>query len=133
VGGPTHVVRIPAHVVDDALQTVPNVVRRQGRDGSVIEVEGNNHYHGTSSRMTRILDCGATGLRNSTKADCANFARIADALPRIAFASPAVHASDVPQSVAALHGYEASLTNTSKHCLATPQNLQEAQAWTDLA
>ena len=53
--------------------------------------------------------------RKSTKQDCANAAKVCDALDCIDVHERAVEAQDVPGEIASLHEVEVNLANTSKH------------------
>jgi trimethylamine--corrinoid protein Co-methyltransferase len=63
--------------------------------------------------LTEDLDTGE--IRNSTKQDVADLARLADALPHIDVLTAPVTARDMPDESYDLHMLEAALVNTSKN------------------
>jgi trimethylamine--corrinoid protein Co-methyltransferase len=119
----TRMVKIPPHVVEDAIQSSPEIVLMAGRDpkDDVILEMGRVSFScfGTAIKVT---DPKTGEIRDSTKADLADCARIIDYLDNVETNRRSVSAYEVPQAVAAVHDAEALLLNTTKHILTTSYN-----------
>ena len=108
-------VRIPPHVVEDAIASAPATVYGSGRDGvgdglgQVGRVDWANFSEGI-----RYVDPWTGEWRESTKADVCDVARVVDALDWISSYTAGVGALDAPEPTAHLHGVEAALLNTCK-------------------
>jgi trimethylamine--corrinoid protein Co-methyltransferase len=76
--------RIPKRVIEEALKTVPKLVRLYNRFGGEAMSLGSGAFHArTSSGATHILDSDTGRLREPTLRDAADVARLADALPYV--------------------------------------------------
>ncbi len=81
-----NLVRLPAWLVEDALNTTPSRVVVAGRDRSRrIRLEKNRFYFGTGSDCPSMVDPHTDQVRAWTFEDVYNAARISDALPNIDF------------------------------------------------
>jgi trimethylamine--corrinoid protein Co-methyltransferase len=112
-----HRVRIPPHVVDDAVRSAPAVIRYAARDpqkDSVSWPEGLGF--GNIGECIRYIDPFSGELRDPTKQDVADAYRLIDALPHIDGADAVMGPSDVPHATYPIHGLEAALLNSSKTC-----------------
>ncbi len=119
----TRIVRIPATVVDEALQTAPSRVVAHGRERSHDAVFGNGAVTFTNfGEGICLVDPFSGDRRPSTKADVGTAARAVDALDEAAVCVRALVPHDVPQHVAALHNADAILRNTTKHAFLGAQN-----------
>jgi trimethylamine--corrinoid protein Co-methyltransferase len=96
----TRMVKIPPHVVEDAIQSSPEIVLMAGRD----------------PKDDVILEMGRVSF------SCFGTARIIDYLDNVETNRRSVSAYEVPQAVAAVHDAEALLLNTTKHILTTSYN-----------
>jgi trimethylamine--corrinoid protein Co-methyltransferase len=110
------VARFPSHMVEDAIESAPSTILLAGRNPRhdfVLEpdrVGFTNFGEGVF-----IIDPYTGELRETTKADVAASALIADYLSEIDVYERAVGAGDVPLQTVQLHNAEAWLPNTSKH------------------
>ncbi len=113
--GDGDLVRIPGHLVDEALRTVPKGFLLYDRDGNpAMKVEGRRVYFGTGVTNPNFLDY-RTGVRRPTGVqDIADAARVADYLPNIDWIMPLGSAQDVPAAAADVYEFEAAVSNTSK-------------------
>lgn len=112
----TRTVRIPAHLVEDAVRSAPPKVVLCGRDpANDIVLEAGRVGFTNFGEGVQVVDLQTGELRDSTKQDVADSARLTDALPELDVYERAVAAHDVPQETAPLHQAEMWLTNTSKH------------------
>jgi trimethylamine--corrinoid protein Co-methyltransferase len=109
------VVRLPADMVVEALGHAPRSYLLTGRaSGTDIILDGTRSYFGTDGCGTETIDFETGARRQSTKADVAQMARVADALSSISFYWPLVSARDCGWT-APLHELDASFSNTVKH------------------
>jgi trimethylamine---corrinoid protein Co-methyltransferase len=125
-------VRLPAEVVEAALKTVPAGFSLHDRNGNELPLEQGRSYFYSYPNSINVVDYGAQGLRPSTKQDVINWVRLGDALPEIAIANDGCYARDEPEMVQELHTVAAVISNTTKHNLSAPLNLQEAEIWIEL-
>ncbi|NLT91881.1 MAG: hypothetical protein GXY02_01985 [Actinobacteria bacterium] len=110
------VVRIPGHVVEQAIRTAPSSLRLAGRNPkNDIVLEAGRVGFTNFGEGVQIVDPYTGELKVPTKQDVADTARMVDALPNVDVYERAVVAEDIDQRVVHLHQYEAWTTNTSKH------------------
>lgn len=108
-------VRLPADLVLRAMRHAPRSFVLGGRaEGTELVLDGSCSYFATDGCGTETVDWETGRRRRSCKADVALMARVADALPSIAFYWPMVSAQDYGY-LAPLHEVEASFLNTVKH------------------
>ena len=119
----TKMVKIPPHVVEDAIQSAPEIVLMAGRDpNDDVVLEMNRVSFSCFGTAIKETDPVTGEIRDSTKSDLADCARVIDYLDNVETNRRSVSAYDVPQEVAAVHDAEALLLNTTKHILTTPYN-----------
>ena len=110
------VVRIPPHVVEEAVRTAPSKVFLAGRDPkNDIVLEAGRVGFTNFGEGVQVVDIDTGEVRASTKADVAASAMVVDYLPNVDVYERAIIAADVDQEAAPLHQAEAWMTNTSKH------------------
>ena len=110
------IAKFPPYVVEEAIRSAPSKILLAGRNPK-------NDFVMESSRVgftnfgegVFIIDPYTGEHRETTKADVAASALIADYLSEIDVYERAVGASDVPIASVQLHNAEAWLPNTSKH------------------
>ncbi len=115
------IVKIPAQLVEDAIESAPSKILLAGRDpkhDKVLEA-GRVHFTNFSEGIV-VVDPFNGERRAPVKADLANAAKLVDYLDEIDVCEKAVGSSDVPPEVLPLHNAEAMLTNTTKHCCVGP-------------
>ena len=119
-GCPTNgkTVRIPDHLVKEAIQSAPKTFTLYGRDPDFkVRLEDRMVYYEPMIGRLNILDL-ETGLRRRTTLDdVAKLIRVADALEHYTLLhSGAImpHIEGVPDEVAHVHGYFTSVKNSSK-------------------
>ena len=111
----THVVRIPPCVVEDAIRSAPSTFVLCGREPKNDIVLGPGRVAFTNfSEGIRVVDPQTGELRDSTKSDIADIARLNDYLSDIETFEIAVGAKDVPPETCAVHNAEAQYLNTTK-------------------
>ncbi len=115
------VVRLPPYLVEDCLRWAPPRFVMAGRfpeDDYLLEGNRVGFTNFGEGILTADLETGQ--LREPTKRDVADSARIGDCLDEIAVYNRAVGAHDVPAAVAPVHNAEAFFNNTTKHCMIGP-------------
>jgi trimethylamine--corrinoid protein Co-methyltransferase len=115
------IVKIPPHLVEDAIQSAPSRILLAGRDPQHDKELGSGRVYFTNfSEGIEVVDPFNRERRVPVKSDLANAARLVDYLDEIDVCEKAVGSSDVPPKVLPLHNAEAMLTNTTKHCCVGP-------------
>jgi trimethylamine--corrinoid protein Co-methyltransferase len=116
-------VRIPSCVVEDAIRSAPSRLCLAARDPRQDYVVEANRVGFTSfGEGVLIVDPRSGALREPTKADVGDSARICDYLDSVDVYERAIGAADVPQQVGQLHNAEAIFANTTKHVFMGPFN-----------
>jgi len=116
-------VRIPPHVVEEAIRTSPSKVSVAGRDPKNDLVLESTRIHFTNFSEGVMINDPYTGEnRPPLKADLVRAARVIDYLEEVDFCEKALGAHDVNQDSVPLHNAEAFLTHTTKHCAFGPGN-----------
>jgi trimethylamine---corrinoid protein Co-methyltransferase len=116
----SHIVKIPPHLVADALSSVPPSFRLCGRDPEddvVIEPGRVTFCPFGEGLMMNDLETGEN--RPATKQDVADQVLLADAMSEIEVNMAAITAQDCPAESAGQHALEAALENTTKPICAT--------------
>lgn len=115
------IVRIPAHVVEDAIRSAPATVRLAGRTPARDFVLESNRVGFTSfGEGIKVVDPHDGSLREPLKADLVAATRLIDALPEVDVIERPLGCHDVPQEIGPLHNAEAIFTNTTKHVFIGP-------------
>lgn len=116
-------VKIPSHLVEDAIRSSPEVFTLYGRESkNDVVLEKKRVTFCPFGTAIRMIDPETQDWRIPTKADLADCTRLIDYLDYIDTGRRAMSSYDVDQSVAAVHDAEALLLNTTKHILTTTQN-----------
>jgi trimethylamine--corrinoid protein Co-methyltransferase len=119
----TKIVKVPPHLVKDAIDSAPPRVVLYGRDPKHDIVLEKNRVHFTNFSEGVMVNDPYTGEnRPPVKKDLIDSARVIDYLDEIDFCEKALGAHDVDPSVMPVHNAEAYLTNTTKHCAFGPGN-----------
>jgi trimethylamine---corrinoid protein Co-methyltransferase len=115
-----NLVKMPAWMVQDALQSVPKVVSLYTRSGAkAINLEKGRIHYGAGSEVPFTVDLDNGQRRKVLKTDVRNSARLIDALDHIDFAMSLGLISDVPVEISDVYQFEAMLLNTQKPILFT--------------
>jgi trimethylamine---corrinoid protein Co-methyltransferase len=115
-----NLVKIPAWMVQAALQSVPKVVSLYTRAGlKAINLEKGCIHYGAGSEVPFTVDLDSGQRRKVLKTDVRNSARLVDALDNIDFAMSLGLISDVPVEISDVHQFETMLLNTQKPILFT--------------
>lgn len=115
------IVKLPPHMVEDAVRSAPPKLFLAGRDPKKDFVMENTRVGFTNfGEGVQVVDPDTGELRKTNKQDVANTAKVVDYLDEIDVYLRAVGAHEVPQEVAPLHNAEAFFPNTTKHCFIGP-------------
>ncbi|MDR2301705.1 MAG: trimethylamine methyltransferase family protein [Deltaproteobacteria bacterium] len=116
-------VKIPPHLVEEAIRSAPSTLTLAGRDKSRdIVIEGGRVSFTNFGEGICIIDHETGELRSTTKNDLATMTRLLDSLDVIGVIERAVGSQDKPAPMQAIHNYEAMINNTNKHCFLGPEN-----------
>ena len=127
-------VKLPSSMVEDAIQSAPPKVTLAGRIPKCdVILNGNTNAYLNFGGGINIIDPHTGLCRQSTKADLVASTRLCDALNEVSIYSRAVYPLDQPQKALHLHTAEASLCNTTKHCLQGPESKWETKKIIDMA
>ena len=125
----TRVVKMPPHVVEDAIRSAPTRYTLYGRDPKHDFVMEPGRVGFTNfSEGIRVIDVETGEYRESTKRDIADIARLNDYLSEFDTHEIAVGAKDAPPETAAVHNSEMQLLNTTKPIGVGPLSGMEARA-----
>jgi trimethylamine--corrinoid protein Co-methyltransferase len=108
-------VKVPQDLVEECLRTAPKrmtIYNRLGRPA--LEVAGRKSYYGTSTASPYTRDVYTGQVRETTVADIARGALVADALPNLDWIMPMGSAQDVPATAADVYEFEAAVSHTTK-------------------
>jgi trimethylamine--corrinoid protein Co-methyltransferase len=116
VDAATSIVRAPGSLIEAALRTAPHAYTLAARDPARdLPLDGAHVHLGTDGCGIEVLDPWTLSVRRSALQDVADIARVADALPEIAFHWVAVSAQDRPPMTRALDELTAVWRNSTKH------------------
>lgn len=137
--------RIPAALVDAALQSAPRhfKLRERGASGGEgharrgelggLELEDGRSYFGTGSDCVYVTDPDTGERRRSTTADVEGMAALAEKLPNLDFVMSMGLPGDVPAEVGDLAQFAAMLAGTRKPLLTTAHDGVSLRRMKDMA
>jgi len=127
-------VAIPSHIVEEALKKAPKTIKYCARNPKHdFTLEKKETHFTTDGYGVYIRDFETGERRNSTSADLAKWARLADSLNMIHVFWPSIAPTDIPDAVRGLHALIISLNNTEKHVEGDAYNAREAQYQIEIA
>ena len=133
----TGIVKAPRALIEAALKEAPRAYTLGARDpGRDLPLDGEHVYLATDGCGIEVLDPWSLEVRRSSLADVGDIARVADALPEIAFHWVAVSAQDVEPSTRSLEEVAAVWRNSTKHVqtesIVTPEEAETAIAMAEV-
>ncbi len=112
----TQIARIPGHIMEEILAKAPPAYTLAACDPALdLPLDGQHSYLGTDGCGVEIIDAFSGERRTTVKADVRDVARLADALPGIAFHWVPISAQDCPPQSRSLHELEAIWSVSKKH------------------
>ena len=119
-------VRIPQHLVGEALRKCPKTIRLYARNPKLDVVLDGKHVFGTTDGTgLTTIDLETGERRAPTKDDVRKSALIVDALGHINMYYPTVTPADYAGHAHVLHEYDAALGSTEKHFISGATYLPE--------
>ena len=114
-------VKIPPHLVEDAVHTAPSTILLAGRNSTydVTVKSGKTHFTNFGEALM-VMDPATGEWRDSTKQDVADITLVCDALSEVDVVWRPCDAKDTPTEVSSAHEMEVILANTSKHIVHGP-------------
>lgn len=127
-------VRMPAHVVEDALRSAPRQVDIFDQNGAkAMPLTGDNFFYGTGSDTLFTLDLASSERRRAILKDTANFARLVDALENLSFAMSMSNPQDVPIDDIYVCAFAEMVKNTSKPIVFIAGNAEDVKRIHEIA
>ena len=129
------VVKIPGHVVEEALKKAPGRFTLYSRDGEHdLDIGGGTTYLSQDGCAAHALDFETGTRRGTRKEDVEKMALLSDYLDAIDVVSPTVSAQDAPPAAIAIHELEACFVHSGKHVLTeSVTSAREARGQIELA
>lgn len=128
------IVRIPASVVEEAINSAPRKVLLAGRKPEHdLVLENGRVYFCPFGEGVMVIDPYSGEYRQSTKADKGNVARLVDALDNYDMLENTVAPRDVHPEMESLHNYEVTVANTTKHVPQPCHDRRSAQLLIEMA
>jgi trimethylamine--corrinoid protein Co-methyltransferase len=112
-------IRIPSHIIQDALATVPRSFAIWGRDQAhCIQVEPHRRLFGPGPTCTYFIDPQTGERRKTRRGDPATTARVCQALENIDYVMSLGLIDDVTPTLASVYEFAEMITHTLKPVLA---------------
>jgi trimethylamine--corrinoid protein Co-methyltransferase len=127
-------VRIPSALSEWAVKSAPSRVTVCDRNGKrALKLETTNAYYGPGQKNEYVLDPMTAERRKPVKEDVVKTAVVCDELKNIDFVMNNGLPTDVKESTAEVHAFEALITNTTKPIIQAIPGIKQAQAMLDIA
>jgi trimethylamine--corrinoid protein Co-methyltransferase len=127
-------VRIPAHLVEWALNSTPPRISLCDRNGNpAMLLEENNVYFGTGSDTPNVVDPFTGERRLAILNDVAYVAKAIDFLEEMSFVMNSGIASDVDPDISDIYHFEAMVTHTIKPIVFTAWSLDNLKTIVQMA
>ncbi len=108
-------VRMPPHVVEEALKTAPKQISLYDQKGAkAMNLTGENSFYGTGSDATFTQDLETGARRRAVLKDVSNFATLVDGLENIDFAMSMANPEDAPIEDIYVYVFAEMVRNTNK-------------------
>jgi len=128
------IVKIPAHIVEEAIDSAPKKVFLAGRDPQHdIVLENGRVNFCPFGEGVMVIDPYTGEYRKSTKKDKGDVARLVDALDQYDMLENTVAPRDVHPEMESLHNYEVTVANTTKHVPQPCHDKRSAQLLIEMA
>ncbi len=128
------IVKIPAHIVEEAIDSSPKKVFLAGRDPRHdIVLENGRVNFCPFGEGVMVIDPYTGEYRKSTKKDKGDVARLVDALDQYDMLENTVAPRDVHPEMESLHNYEVTVANTTKHVPQPCHDKRSAQLLIEMA
>ncbi len=129
-----NIVKIPAHMVLDAVRSAPPRVVLSGRGGERrLFLEKNQVYFGPGSDLPWTIDLYSGEMRRSVLQDVVNASIVVDALSDYDFMMCYAIATDVHHQLPYLYQFQAMVENTTKPIVFTANNGEDFMQIVEMA
>ena len=116
VGKDSVTVKIPAHLVEDAIRSCPPTFKACGRDAAKDFVcEGDRVGFVNFGEASRMIDPKTRSMRKPTRTDVDQATRFLDYLDQIAVFERPLTPADIDQGIACLYNAKSYFENCTKH------------------
>ncbi|MCP4539169.1 MAG: trimethylamine methyltransferase, partial [Chloroflexi bacterium] len=116
---------IPAHLVEEAIQSAPQAISIYTRAGELaMRLQGRNYYYGAHTDAPDVLDPFTHQRRPCQEEDVRRNAVLIDALSNISYTTASGLVADRPPEIADRVSCSQCLKNSSKPVLAMPVTLR---------
>ncbi|SDE65797.1 Glycine betaine methyltransferase [Sporomusa acidovorans DSM 3132] len=126
----TNIVKIPAHLVEDALRSIPKTFRACGRNPENDWLnEGNRTGFVNFGEAVTMIDPYTRQLRKPLKEDVDDVTRFCEAMEQVIIFERAMGPSEVDPDVAQVHIAESFYNHSTKHAyigMNRPENMRAA-------
>lgn len=126
----THIVKIPAHLVEDALRWTPKTFHACGRNPEKDWINENNRTGFVNfGEALYLIDPYSKELRKPLKKDVDDVTRFCEAMDQIVVFERALGPSEVDPDVAQVHIAESFYNHSTKHAyigMTRPENMRAA-------
>ena len=120
-------VKIPSHLVADAIRATPSVINVYNRLGGLqMKLAGDNVYFGAGGSCPYVVDIDGVP-KSFTSEECAKNALVTDALENIDFYMAMAHCSDVPAESRDVREIFTVLANTVKPMIITSHTVKSLE------
>ena len=127
-------VRIPSHLVEQALRNTPPRVTLCDRNGNpAMFLEENNTYFGTGSDTPHVVDPFTGKRRLAVLKDIENVSQAVDYLDELSFVMCSGIASDVNPDISDIYHFQAMINNTEKPIVFTAWSLENLKTIIQMA
>lgn len=114
-----NVVRIPPHLVQQAIATTPRTFSLWSRDGAAaLQVAPDRVHFGPGPTCTYFIDVETGARRKARRGDAALTARVVDALPNISYAMSLSIFDDVTPVLSPVYEFAEMIAHTTKPVIA---------------
>jgi len=114
-----HIVRIPAQIVEQAIESTPHEFTVWGRDEQyAMQVALDRVHFGPGPTCTYFIDPNTGERRRARRGDAGLTAKVCDALPNIDYIMGLSLFDDVTPSLASVYEFAEEMANTSKPIVA---------------
>ena len=127
-------VRIPARIVEAAIDSAPSGILYAARDPeNDFVMEGTSVHFCNFSKGVNVVDVYTGEYRASTLEDQKNASLIVDSLGEYDLLDVALETRDMPDEIANIVSYETMVTNCSKHSGQSAHGKREAEILIEMA
>jgi trimethylamine--corrinoid protein Co-methyltransferase len=127
-------VRMPPHLVEEALRSAPRQIAVcDQRGGRAMPLSQESFFYGTGSDTLFTLDLKTSERRRALLQDTANFAKLVDALPNLSFAMSMSNPQDAPIQDIYVRAFGEMVANTNKPIVFIAESVRDVERIYEIA